>query len=94
MTILKMMRLSEFLSKSSQFPIYSGKCWEMLGNVGKCWEMLGKHLGDIPAPKRCKLRSESTEMVTGWRKEHKATGGFSFMQDTCIGTFTEPFIIA
>ena len=50
--------------------------------------------GDIPAPKRCRLRSESTEMVTGRRNEHKATGVFSFMQDTCIGTFTEPFIIA
>ena len=84
-------RESDFLSKSSQFPNYF---WEMLGNVGKCWENLGKHLGDIPAPKRCRLRSESTEMVTGRRNEHKATGVFSFMQDTCNGTFTEPFIIA
>ena len=50
----------------------------MLGNVGKCWENLGKHLGDIPAPKRCRLRSESTEMVTGRRNDHKAIGFFVF----------------
>ena len=65
----------------------------MLGNVGNCWENLGKHLGDIPTPKRRRLRSESTEMVTGRRNEHKATGVFSFMQDTYMGMFTEPFII-
>ena len=66
----------------------------VLGNLGNTWEKLGKHLGDIPAPKRGRLRSESTEMVTGWRKEDKAIGVFSFMQDTCMGTFTGPFIIA
>ena len=65
----------------------------LLGNVGNTWENLGKHLGDIPAPKRCRLRSESTEMVTGRRKEDKSIGVFSFMQDTYMGMFTEPFII-